>query len=148
MGRNEITGTVVVAEDDESMMQALQRLLQAGGFRPRAFCSAEALLQSDAAAAAACFVFDIHLPGLSGLQLRQRLVESGVEQPVIFITARDEPSTHEAAERSGAVACLIKPFAGRSLLDAVRRAIEAKPVGRGIDPAGRRGRLRATECHQ
>ena len=129
MATSEITQTVVVVEDDASMMQALQRLLQAGGFLPRAFSSAEALLQSGATAGAACFVFDIHLPGLSGIELRQRLVESGVEQPVIFITAHDEPPTSEAAERSGAVACLIKPFAGRSLLDAVRRAIQPKPPG-------------------
>jgi len=123
MATNEFTGTVVVVEDDESMMQALQRLLQAAGFRPRVFPSAEALLQSDGTVGAACFVFDIHLPGLSGLELRQRLVESGVELPVIFITAQDEPSTREAAERSGAIACLIKPFPGRRLLDALRRAI-------------------------
>jgi FixJ family two-component response regulator len=127
MATNEITGTVVVVEDNASMMRALQRVLQAGGFLPLVFSSAEALLQSGATVGAACFVFDIHLPGLSGLELRQRLVESGVEQPVIFITAHDEPPTLEAAERSGAVACLIKPFPGRSLLDAVRRAIQPKP---------------------
>ena len=129
MATDQITGTVVVVEDDASMMRALQRLLQAGGFRPRTFSSAEALLQSDATAGAACFVFDIHLPGLSGLELRQRLAESGFEQPVIFMTAHDEPFTREAVERSGAVACLIKPFSGRSLLDAVRRAIQPKPPG-------------------
>ena len=123
MATNENTGTVVVVEDDASMMQALQRLLKAGGFQPRTFGSAEALLQSSATADAACFVFDIHLPGLSGLELRQRLLESSVEQPVIFITANDEPATREAAERAGGLACLIKPFSGRSLLDAVRRAI-------------------------
>ena len=126
MATNEITGTIIVVEDDESMLQALQRLLQAGGFRPRAFASAEALLQSGATADAACFVFDIHLPGLSGFELRHRLVESGVAQPVIFITAHDEPLTREVAGRFGAVACLIKPFPGRSLLDAVRRAIQPK----------------------
>ena len=127
MATNEITRTVVVVEDDESMIKALQRLLQAGGFRPQAFSSAEALLQSDATSGAACFIFDIHLPGLSGLELRQRLAESGFEQPVIFMTAHDEPFTREAAERSGAFAFLIKPFPGRSLLDAVRRALQPKP---------------------
>jgi FixJ family two-component response regulator len=123
MATDEINRTVVVVEDDVSMLQALQRLLRAGGFLSRAFSSAEALLQSGATAGAACFVFDVHLPGLSGIELRQRLVKSGVEQPVIFITAQDEPSTREAAERAGAVACLIKPFPGRSFLDAVRRAV-------------------------
>ena len=134
MATNEITGTVVVVDDDASMLQALQRLLQASGFLPRTFSSAEALLGSDATAGAACFVFDIHLPGLSGIELRQRLVERGVEQPVIFITAQDEPSTREASERAGAFACLIKPFPGRSLLDAVRRAMGE---GRGMRGEGR-----------
>jgi len=133
MATNENTGTVVVVEDDASMLQAIQRLLQAGGFLARTFSSAEALLQSNATAGAACFVFDIHLPGLSGVELRQRLLETGVGQPVIFITAQDEPSTREAAGRCGAVACLIKPFAGRSLLDAVRRAMGE---GRGARDEG------------
>jgi FixJ family two-component response regulator len=129
MATNEIPGTVVVVEDDESMIQALQRLLRAGGFLPRVFSSAEALLQSGAAAGASCFVFDIQLPGLSGFELWQRLAAGGAAQPVIFITAQDEPSTREAAALSGAFACLIKPFPGRALLDAVRRAIQPVPPG-------------------
>lgn len=119
---------IVVVEDDASMLRAIQRLLRAAGFRAQTFPSAEALLQTDAAAGAACFVFDIHLPGLSGLELRRRLVEGGMMGPVIFITAHDEPATREAAERSGAVACLLKPFPGRSLLAAIGRAI-GRPVG-------------------
>jgi len=107
------------------MMQAIQRLLEAAGLRAVTFPSAEALLQSGAAANAACFVFDIHLPGLSGLELRQRLLEIGIRRPVIFITAHDEPSTREAANRSGAAACLIKPFPGRRLLAAIREAMDA-----------------------
>ena len=119
---------IVVVEDDASMMQAIQRLLQAAGFRALTFSSAEALLQSDVAASAACLVFDIHLPGLSGLELRQRLLASGVQSPVIFVTAHDELDMHETARRSGAVACLLKPFPGRRLLDAIGQAI-GRPVG-------------------
>jgi len=118
---------IVVVEDDASMMQAIQRLLQAVGFRSLTFSSAEALLQSGAAAGAACFVFDIHLPGISGLELSRRLVEGGTRVPVIFITAHDEAATREAAERSGAVAFLLKPFPGRSLLAAISQAI-GRPV--------------------
>ena len=110
------------------MMQAIQRLLEAAGLRALTFPSAEALLQSGAAANAACFVFDIHLPGLSGLELRQRLLEMGIARPVIFITAFDEPSTREAAEASGAVACLLKPFPGRTFLASIGQAL-GRPVG-------------------
>jgi len=119
---------IVVVEDDASMMQAIQRLLQAAGFPAQTFPSAEALLQSGAAVGTSCFIFDIHLPGLSGFELRQRLVESGVKGPVIFITAHDDPAAREAAERSGAVAFLLKPFPGRSLLAAIGQAI-SRPVG-------------------
>jgi FixJ family two-component response regulator len=119
---------IVVVEDDASMQQAIQRLLRAAGFRTQTFSSAEALLQSGAAAGAACFVFDIHLPGLSGLELWRRLVAGGIEGPVIFITAHDETATREAAERSGAVAFLLKPFPGRSFLAAIGQAI-SRPVG-------------------
>ncbi len=118
---------IAVVEDDASMLQAIQRLLEAAGLRALTFPSAEALLQSGAAATAACFVFDIHLPGLSGLELRQRLLEIGIRRPVIFITAFDEPATHEAAEASGALAFLLKPFPGRSFLAAIGQAI-SRPV--------------------
>ncbi|MEB3323424.1 MAG: response regulator [Synechococcaceae cyanobacterium] len=113
-----------MVEDDSSMTHAIERLLQVAGFQARSFTSAESLLRSGAAPDAACFVFDIHLPGLSGLELCQRLVENGIKRPVIFITAHDEPLIRNSAEQFGAATWLIKPFPGRSLLDAVRRAIQ------------------------
>jgi len=124
---------VILVEDDASMIQALQRLLRAAGFQALPFSSAEALLQSGAAAGAACFVLDIHLPGLSGFELRQRLLEIGVARPVIFITAHDEPSTRETADRSGAVACLIKPFPAQRLLAAIRQAMDPGASGATSD---------------
>lgn len=113
-----------MVEDDRSMKHAIERLLEVGGFGARSFTCAESLLQSGIAPEAACFVFDIHLPGLSGLELCQRLVEKGVKRPVIFITAHDEPSLRNSAQQFGATTWLVKPFPGRSLLDAVRRAIQ------------------------
>lgn len=119
---------IAVVDDDSSMLQAIRRLCRAAGFGVRTFSSAEALLQSGAAAEAACFVFDIHLPGLSGLELRQRLLDLGIRRPVIFITAYDEPSIREAAEAAGAVAFLMKPFSGRILLSAIGQAL-GRPAG-------------------
>ena len=119
-----------MVEDDPSMVQAIKRLLRAAGFPVLPFASAEALLQSGATAEAACFVLDIHLPGLSGLELQQRLLDRGRRQPVIFITAQDEPSIREAAEASGAVACLGKPFPARTLLGAIRQALGSTRAAR------------------
>src|SRR6266700_5367028 len=113
---------IVVVDDDPSMKQALKRLLQAAGYDAEVYDSAEALLQSGGAGDAACLVFDIQLPGLSGIELLERLRETGTPPPVIFITAHDDPEVREEVERVGALAYLTKPFSGRSLLDAISHA--------------------------
>jgi FixJ family two-component response regulator len=119
------TRQVIVVEDDASMSQALERILRLGGFAPRTFASAEALLAAGDAAGAACLVLDVHLPGLTGFELRERLARSGSCTPVIFITAHDEPGSRQRAERAGAAAFLTKPFSGHALVDAVARAVAA-----------------------
>jgi FixJ family two-component response regulator len=117
-------GAIVVVDDDDGLRQALGRVLSAAGFQAETFASAETLLQSDAAGRAACLVLDIHLPGLSGFELRRTLVRTGSHQPpVIFITGHDEPAARAQAEALGAADYLPKPFAGRTLVAAVARAV-------------------------
>src|SRR5262245_52626955 len=120
--------TIVVVEDDAGMGQAIERVLQAGGFKPVLFASAEAALEAaleaGAAEAADALVLDIHLPGITGLELYRRLVLSGKAIPVIFITARDEPATRSEAESlGGAGSYLPKPFSGHDLIEAVTRIL-------------------------
>lgn len=112
------------------MSQALERLLRIAGYAPRAFPSAEALIESGRAADTGYLILDVQLPGMSGFELREQLVHRGHHAPVIFITAYDEPETREEAEKAGAVAYLTKPFAGRDLLDALVRAHAASPPAR------------------
>ena len=115
---------IVVVEDDPSMSQAIERILQAGGFAAALFASAEAALEADAAELADCLVLDIQLPGMSGFELHRQLVLCGKEVPAVFITAHDEPAVREVAERlGGAGSYLPKPFSGRDLLDAVTRVL-------------------------
>src|SRR5262245_38710553 len=114
---------ILLVEDDEGMRLAVERLLVAGGYPVAAFPSAEALLRSDARRDAGCLILDIRLPGLSGLQLRQRLAAEGLNIPVIFMTAHDDPRTREQVHASAPVAYLHKPFEGRELLEAVARAL-------------------------
>ena len=115
---------IVVVEDDASMSQAIALVLHAGGFEAVPFASAEAALEADVAATADGLVLDIHLPGMSGFDLYRQLVLSGKTIPTIFITARDEPTVRDEAERlGGAGSYLPKPFSGRDLLDAVTRAL-------------------------
>jgi FixJ family two-component response regulator len=110
---------VVVVEDDPGMREALHRVLSAGGFKVTIFTSAEALLAAGLPPEAACCVFDVRLPGVSGLELQRTLASRGFAVPVIFITAFDDASTREQACRLGAAAYLMKPFGGRELVEAV-----------------------------
>ena len=114
--------SIVVVEDDPGMKRAIERLLRAAGFQPVAFTSAEELLQTKAADSAACLVLDIHLPGLSGLELGRLMMTSARAKPLIFITGQEELSLRDEAERLGC-AYFRKPFEGKALLEAIRRAI-------------------------
>jgi FixJ family two-component response regulator len=114
-------------EDDAGMSKAIGRLLRAAGYEPVVFSSAEDLLQTDAGNSAACFVLDIHLPGLSGFELQRRLAASGRKPRVIFITAHDDASTRDEAQRQGCIAYLRKPFDGSALLEAIRLALSYGP---------------------
>jgi FixJ family two-component response regulator len=115
--------SIVVVEDDAGMKKAIERLLRAAGFQPVSFASAEELLQTEAADSATCLVLDIHLPGLSGLELGQLLITSGRAKPFIFITGQDEASLRGEAQRLGC-AYFRKPFEGKALLEAIRQAIK------------------------
>ena len=115
---------IVVVEDDASMRQAIERILQAGGFAAAVFASAELALEASATAVADCLVLDIHLPGMSGFELHRQLTLSGKVTPAIFITAHDEPAVREEAESlEGVGSYLPKPFSGHDLLDAVTLAL-------------------------
>jgi FixJ family two-component response regulator len=118
--------SVVVVEDDAGMKKAIERLLRAAGFQPVSFASAEELLQTKAMESAACLVLDIHLPGLSGLELGRLLIGSGRAKPIIFITGQDEPSLRDEARRLGS-AYFRKPFEGKALLEAIRVAVTVEP---------------------
>ena len=109
--------TIVIVEDDAGLHQAFKRVLSAAGHTPLIFESAEALLAEGEIPGIHCYVLDVRLPGKSGIELTRELSAAGSKVPVIFITAHDEPSVREAVERCGAAALLIKPFAGRKLLD-------------------------------
>jgi FixJ family two-component response regulator len=113
---------VTVVDDDPTMLKAIARLLGAKGFDVEAFASAEAFLAGGTATKATCLILDIHLSGMSGIELRHRLAASGSRLPVIFITALDDEATRREAMKAGCVAFLRKPFLSRLLLDAIEKA--------------------------
>jgi FixJ family two-component response regulator len=113
---------VAVIEDDSSFRRALRRLLGLRGFLTEGFASAEEFLQSPETAAE-CLVLDIHLGGMSGLELQAALAANSVPLPIIFITAFDNPSTQERARKAGAAAYLQKPFDDQTLINAIEKAV-------------------------
>jgi FixJ family two-component response regulator len=120
------SATVAIVDDNPSMLRSIGRLLEAAGFSVEAFPSAEAFLDEDGCDRAACVVLDIHLPGMSGLELRCRLRETRSVLPVIFITATTDESLKEAATSLGCLAYLNKPFAPEMLVAAVASALERR----------------------
>ena len=89
--------SIVVVEDDAGMRKALERLLRVAGYKTELFPSAEAMIAAQAADSADCLILDIHLPGISGIELLRRLSASGRRSPVIFITAQDDDAAREEA---------------------------------------------------
>jgi FixJ family two-component response regulator len=117
---------VVIVDDDEVLRKAIARLLTSHGFATEVFESAEAFLSCLTSLGAACLVLDIHLTGMSGLELRRRLNAMGSELPVVFITATDDDDIRSQAVKVGCVACLRKPFAADMLISAISQAIRPR----------------------
>jgi FixJ family two-component response regulator len=115
---------VFVVDDDPSVRRSTERLLRLAGLKVQTFRSAREFLVSQRPEGPACLVLDIRMPGLSGMDLQRELSQSGINLPIIFITAHGDIPLSVRAMKAGAVEFLTKPFRGRSLLDAVRGAIE------------------------
>jgi len=126
--------TIAIVEDDASFRRALERFLRASGFNVHTFASAEEFLGSAAPESYACLILNIHLPGMSGFELVDRLTTSVPPPPVIFITAQDADTLRERASRISNSVFLSKPFPGRVLLEAVRSLL--RPSGSCAESSG------------
>ena len=113
---------VYIVEDDESIRRALKRLLRSTGYHALTFESAEDFIDSAPGGGEGCLILDIRLPGMTGLDLQEKLASQGAKYAVIFMTAHDNPQWRQRAEKAGAVAYLMKPFDEQSLLDAIQLA--------------------------
>ena len=118
-------GLVAIVEDDAAMRKSLERLLRASGYTTTAFASAEEFLQSAIVGSAIGLVLDIHLGGMSGIELRRHLSAAGSAIPVVFITAFDDNATRAEAVAVGCVDYLQKPFEASRLTNALERGKKA-----------------------
>jgi len=115
---------VFVVDDDAPMRESLQNLLRSVGLRVEAFASAQEFLRSTRPDVPGCLVLDVRLPGLSGLDLQQRLAEVDMDIPIIFITGHGDIPMTVQAMKAGAVEFLPKPFRDQDLLDAIQQALD------------------------
>jgi FixJ family two-component response regulator len=122
--------TVFIIDDDRGMRQAIQDLVESVGLRAESFASGEEFLRRQRAANPSCLVLDVRLPQLSGLDFQRHLAESGVQVPIIFITAHGDIPMSVQALKSGAVEFLTKPFRDQDLLDAIQQALQRDSAAR------------------
>ncbi len=118
--------TVFIVDDDSSVRKSLERLLRASGFTTQAFASAEDFLACRPCQnpkEPACLVLDVRMPGISGINLQQKLAKTGIILPVVFITGHGDIPMSVQAMKDGAIDFLPKPFAEKELLAAVEQAL-------------------------
>jgi len=114
---------VAIVDDDELFRRSIERLVRSAGFRVEVFGSAEEFLERGDMDRTACAILDMKLPGMSGLDLQQRLIATPTPIPIVFVSAHDEAMMQARALRAGAVAFLKKPFDNSTLIDVLSRSI-------------------------
>ena len=134
--------TVFVVDDHPSIRSALNRLLESVGLRCETFESGAGFLERLEPGATGCVLLDVRMPGLSGLEVQQRLLASGCDLPVILLTAYADVALTVRAMKAGAVEVLTKPFEEQPLLDAVQQALERERERRPAREARRRDQMR------
>jgi FixJ family two-component response regulator len=128
----DVTPIVFVVDDDISVRESLDLLIRTAGWLPATFASAQEFLSRPHPAVPCCLVLDVTLPGLSGLELQERLA-GRTDMPIIFITGHGDVPMTVRAMKAGAVEFLTKPFKDDALLDAIRGAIEHSRATQRLD---------------
>jgi len=122
-GMVEALPRVALVDDDASVRKALGRALSASSFEITTFCSATEFLKSLEVQSPQCLVVDIHMPDITGLDLRNHLARVRINIPTIVITALNKPGLRERCQSEGAAAFLVKPFDVRALIAEINSAI-------------------------
>jgi FixJ family two-component response regulator len=122
----ETKAIVYIVDDDDSVRKAIKRLIRSAGMEAQAFASGDDFLKFRFRDQNACMVSDVRMPGMSGLEVNQKLVERGFKLPVIFITGFDDSKTRSQARETGAFGYFRKPVDDQALLDAIRLALSAQ----------------------
>ncbi len=122
--------TVMIVDDDISILKALSRILVGAGYDTRSYSSPSAFLAEHDPSLAGCAILDISMPELSGLELQQKLVQQGTDRQIIFLTGKGSIPMSVQAMRNGAIDFLTKPVQRSDLLAAVLNACERDRAAR------------------
>ena len=114
---------IAVVDDESRVRTMLGRMLRLADYKVSAFATGEEFLDSLNVHLPACAILDVHMPGLSGLDVQSRIREARIRIPIVLITASDDIALDRMAIEGGAVCLLRKPFSGDALLEAVGNAL-------------------------
>lgn len=130
------TPTVFIVDDDASVRESLEALVEYAGWRCESFETALDFLSSPPASGPNCLLLDVGLPDLNGLELQERIGTDRSDMPIIFITGNGDIPITVKAMKAGAVEFLVKPLSQEPVLAAIRSAIERSSVQHDVDAAG------------
>ena len=114
---------ISIVDDDECVREAMDGLVRSFGYVSATYASAEEFLDSNHVNDTSCMITDVHMPGLTGLELHQRLLADGFAVPTIFVTGLPDEMTRMQVLAAGAVGFLSKPFGEKSLSDCLKTAL-------------------------
>jgi FixJ family two-component response regulator len=115
---------IAIVDDDASAREGLQSLIRSAGWRVQTFVSAQEFLARRGAETPSCLILDLQLPGLSGLDLQERMAEVGLAIPIVFLTGHGDIPASVQAMKAGAVEFLTKPLDEEKLFQAIQEALE------------------------
>ncbi len=119
--------TIVLIEDDDATRDSLRLLLECEGLPVCEFASCNDFLAAEGSADPRCLILDIHMTGMTGIELLQRLRARGTMVPAIFMTGNPNSAVKSRAATAGALAVFEKPFEASELVDMVRAVLDERP---------------------
>jgi len=115
---------ISIIDDDQAVREATKGLVRSLGYNASAFASAEEFLESERLNDTSCLITDLQMPGLSGIELQDRLIADGRRMPIIFITAYPEENIRVRALKAGAVCFMSKPYSDERLVGCIEKALK------------------------
>ncbi len=117
---------IAIVDDDESVREATKSLVRSLGYQAATFGSAEEFLGSSQLKSTSCLITDVRMPGMSGVELQDRLIADGRSLPTVFISAFSDERVQQKVLESGAVGYLHKPFEEDRLIECIETALKGQ----------------------